>query len=64
MARGAGAVPGGATVEDVRAFYEAKSPIRPDCLPEDVARAILGVIEQQYETGQAIPVTSGQVMLG
>lgn len=59
----AGKVPGAATVADVRAFYEAKSPIRRGCLPEDVARAIFYVIEQQYETGQAIPVTGGQVML-
>jgi len=26
-------------------------------------RAVLYVIEQKYETGQAIPVTGGQVML-
>ncbi len=58
-----GKVPGAKTIADVRAFYEAKSPIRRGCLPEDVTRAILYVIEQQYETGQAIPVTGGQVML-
>ena len=33
------------------------------CLPTDVARAIFYCVEQQYETGQAIPVTGGQVML-
>jgi sorbitol-6-phosphate 2-dehydrogenase len=27
-------------------------------------KAILYVINQEYETGQAIPVTGGQVMLG
>jgi NAD(P)-dependent dehydrogenase (short-subunit alcohol dehydrogenase family) len=59
----AGKVPGAETVEDVRAFYEAKTPIRRGCTPEDVARAILYCVEQQYETGQAIPVTGGQVML-
>jgi len=26
-------------------------------------KAILYLIEQQYETGQALPVTGGQVML-
>ena len=29
----------------------------------DVARAIFYVCEQDYETGQAIPVTGGQSML-
>ncbi len=33
------------------------------CYPEDVVRAILYAIEQQYETGQALPVTGGQEML-
>jgi sorbitol-6-phosphate 2-dehydrogenase len=33
------------------------------CLPEDVVRAILYLVEQEYETGQALPVTGGQVML-
>ena len=30
---------------------------------EDVVRAILYLVEQEYETGQALPVTGGQVML-
>lgn len=29
----------------------------------DVARAIFYIVEQEYETGQAIPVTGGQIML-
>jgi hypothetical protein len=33
------------------------------CLPSDVGRAVTYVIEQQYETGQALPVTGGQNML-
>jgi sorbitol-6-phosphate 2-dehydrogenase len=33
------------------------------CTTQDVACAILYIIEQKYETGQAIPVTGGQVML-
>jgi len=59
----AGKVPGAQTVEDVRRAYEAKVPMGRGCLPEDVARAIFYAVEQQYETGQAIPVTGGQVML-
>ncbi len=59
----AGKVPGAQTVEDVRRYYEAKVPMNRGCLPEDVVRAVLYAVEQQYETGQAIPVTGGQVML-
>ena len=33
------------------------------CYPADVAKAILYAVMQPYETGQAIPVTGGQVML-
>ncbi|MCL2003200.1 MAG: SDR family oxidoreductase [Oscillospiraceae bacterium] len=59
----AGKVPGAKTAADVRRFYEDKIPMKRGCAPEDVARAILYCVEQQYETGQAIPVTGGQVML-
>jgi len=59
----AGKVPGAKTVEDVKDFYLSKSPIRRGCLPEDVAKAVFYCVEQCYETGQAIPVTGGQVML-
>lgn len=59
----AGKVPGAKTVEDVRAFYEAKVPMGRGCLPEDVACALMYAVEQKYETGQAIPVTGGQCML-
>ncbi len=59
----AGKVPGAQTVEDVRRYYEARVPMGRGCLPEDVARAVFYAVEQQYETGQAIPVTGGQVML-
>ncbi|MBO7742433.1 MAG: SDR family oxidoreductase [Victivallales bacterium] len=58
-----GKVPGAKTVEDVRKFYMAKVPMNRGCLPSDVARAIVYCAEQTYETGQAIPVTGGQVML-
>lgn len=59
----AGKVPGAKTVEDVRRFYEAKVPMNRGCLPADVACAVMYCVEQKYETGQAIPVTGGQVML-
>ena len=59
----AGKVPGAKTVEDVRRFYESKVPMDRGCLPEDVACAVMYCVEQKYETGQAIPVTGGQVML-
>ncbi len=59
----AGKVPGAKTVEDVRRAYEAKVPMGRGCLPQDVARAVMYCVEQQYETGQAIPVTGGQIML-
>ena len=59
----AGKVPGAKTVEDVRRFYESKVPLNRGCLPSDVARAVMYCVEQKYETGQAVPVTGGQVML-
>ena len=59
----AGKVPGAKTVEDVRRFYESKVPLNRGCFPADVARAMMYAIEQKYETGQAIPVTGGQIML-
>jgi len=59
----AGKVKGAKTIEDVKKFYEAKVPMNRGCEIIDVARALFYVIEQQYETGQAIPVTGGQNML-
>lgn len=58
-----GKVPGAKTIDDVRRFYEEKVPMARGCDPKDVATAILYCVEQKYETGQAIPVTGGQVML-
>jgi len=58
-----GKVEGAKTIDDVRKFYEAKVPMKRGCTIADVACAIMYVVEQQYETGQAIPVTGGQVML-
>ena len=56
-------VAGAATVSDVRKAYEDKVPMGRGCTPADVVRAILYLVEQEYETGQALPVTGGQVML-
>jgi len=58
-----GKVPDAKTIEDVKQFYLSKSLIKRGCLPADVAKAIFYAVEQTYETGQAIPVTGGQVML-
>lgn len=59
----AGKIPGARSIDDVRAHYETQVPLGRGCLPEDVVRAITYCVEQQYETGQAIPVTGGQTML-
>ena len=58
-----GKVPGAKTIADVRAFYEAKVPMKRGCTTEDVMKAVRYVVDQRYETGQAIPVTGGQLML-
>jgi NAD(P)-dependent dehydrogenase (short-subunit alcohol dehydrogenase family)/rhamnose utilization protein RhaD (predicted bifunctional aldolase and dehydrogenase) len=59
----AGKVPGARSIEDVRHFYEAKVPMKRGCSVEDVARSLFYLVEQTYETGQALPVTGGQIML-
>ncbi|MDD3941702.1 MAG: SDR family NAD(P)-dependent oxidoreductase [Sphaerochaetaceae bacterium] len=59
----AGKVPGANTVADVRRAYESKVPLNRGCRTEDVVRALCYIVEQKYETGQAVPVTGGQVML-
>jgi len=58
-----GKVPGAKSIEDVKTFYEAQVPAGRGCTALDVAKAIFYVIEQEYETGQAVPVTGGQNML-
>ena len=59
----AGKVPGAEDIEDVKAFYEKQVPAGRGCRVIDVVRAIFYVMEQEYETGQAVPVTGGQNML-
>ena len=58
-----GKVPGAKTIADVKRFYESQVPLNRGCLPEDVMKAMFYIIDQYYETGQAIPVTGGQIML-
>lgn len=58
-----GKVPGAKTVQDVKDYYLSKSPIHRGCTPVDVAKALFYCVEQNFETGQAIPVTGGQTML-
>lgn len=58
-----GKVPGAKDIEDVKNFYEGKVPMQRGCQPKDVIKGIFYLIEQEYETGQALPVTGGQIML-
>jgi rhamnose utilization protein RhaD (predicted bifunctional aldolase and dehydrogenase)/NAD(P)-dependent dehydrogenase (short-subunit alcohol dehydrogenase family) len=60
---GSGKIPGARNIKDVRKYYESKVPMRRGCRTLDIMQAIYYVIDQKYETGQAIPVTGGQVML-
>jgi sorbitol-6-phosphate 2-dehydrogenase len=59
----AGKVPAATSVEDVKRSYEEKVPMKRGCTGLDVVRAIVYLVNQLYETGQALPVTGGQVML-
>jgi len=59
----AGKVPGAKTIDDVKAFYLAQVPLQKGCSPEDVTKGALYLMEQSGETGQALPITGGQVML-
>ncbi len=60
----AGKVPGAKTVEDVRKHYMSQVPMGKGTSPGDVTKAIMYLVEQTCETGQALPVTGGQIMLG
>ena len=59
----AGKVPGAKTIEEVRKHYERQVPAGRGCRVEDVMKALYYLVEQEYETGQAMPVTGGQIML-
>ena len=58
-----GKVPGAKTIEDIKKSYESKVPMGRGCRTADVMKAVYYLMEQTYETGQAVPVTGGQVML-
>jgi NAD(P)-dependent dehydrogenase (short-subunit alcohol dehydrogenase family) len=58
-----GKVPGAKNIEDVKRSYEQKVPMQRGCNPKDVIKGIFYLIEQEYETGQALPITGGQIML-
>lgn len=58
-----GKVPGAKTIDDVKRYYESMVPAGRGCRVEDVVKAIKYVIDQEYETGQALMVTGGQTML-
>jgi NAD(P)-dependent dehydrogenase (short-subunit alcohol dehydrogenase family)/ribulose-5-phosphate 4-epimerase/fuculose-1-phosphate aldolase len=59
----AGKVQGAKTIEDIKKYYEGQVPAKRGCTVPDVYKAIVYVIDQEYETGQAVPVTGGQEML-
>ena len=56
-------VAGAKTVQEVREAYEAKVPMGRGCAVSDIMQAVYYIIDQKYETGQALPVTGGQIML-
>jgi len=59
----AGKVPGAKTIDDIKKHYEGQVPAKRGCSVPDVYKAIVYIIDQEYETGQAVPVTGGQEML-
>ena len=59
----AGKVKGARTIADVRHYYEGKVPMKRGVAIEDIMKAIFYIVDQNYETGQALPVTGGQIML-
>jgi len=40
----------------VKKFYTSKVPMQRGCTTADVMKAIYYLVEQEYETGQALPV--------
>ena len=59
----AGKVKGARNIADVRRYYEEKVPMKRGIEISDIMKAIYYVVDQNYETGQALPVTGGQIML-
>lgn len=58
----AGKIPNGKTVQDSVDYYMNREPFQRGCTPEDIAAGVLYCIEQQFETGTALPVTGGLAM--
>ncbi|MGQ1947653.1 SDR family NAD(P)-dependent oxidoreductase [Geofilum sp. OHC36d9] len=59
----AGKVPGAKTIDEVKRFYLNQTPIKRGCTVKDVVKGVMYLIDQEFETGQALPVTGGQIML-
>ena len=59
----AGKVPHARTVADVRAAYEARTPMGRGVSVDDIVKGVIYLIDQTFETGQALPISGGQVML-
>ncbi|HYQ57485.1 MAG TPA: SDR family NAD(P)-dependent oxidoreductase [Draconibacterium sp.] len=59
----AGKVPGAKTIDEVKQFYLDQVPLGKGCSPKDVVKGILYLIDQENETGQALPISGGQSML-
>ena len=59
----AGKVPGAKTINDIKNHYAKQVPAGRGCEVTDVMKAVLYIMDQTYETGQAVPVTGGQNML-
>lgn len=58
----AGKIPNGRTVQDSIDYYMGREPFGRGCTPEDIAAGVLYCIEQQFETGIALPITGGLAM--
>jgi sorbitol-6-phosphate 2-dehydrogenase len=59
----AGKVPGARSIAEVKAYFEAKVPMKRSSTTLDVMRAIYYVLEQEYATGQTLSVSGGKKVL-
>lgn len=58
----AGKVPNGETIQDSVRYYRNREPMKRGLQAEDMANAVMYCVEQQFETGIALPVTGGLAM--
>ncbi len=56
-------MPGAKTIADIKNYYEKRVPMGRGCKVGDVMKALEYIVSQEYETGQAVPVTGGQEMM-